>query len=74
MSKGVVRYHEQQDERVRVEEVDKGKTSAKGKKRIMAIQKNVIQGWGKGTRSLVNWAEVPPKKSEQQFPDLKTKH
>ena len=58
-------------EHVQVEEVDEGKTSVKRKKRTMAaIQKNVMQGWDKGMKSLVNWADVLPKKSRQQFPDL----
>ena len=41
-------------ERVQVE-VDEGKTSGKRKKKIMAtIQKNVMQGWGEGKRSMMN--------------------
>ena len=57
-----------------MEEVDEGKTSVKRKKRIATIRKNVMQGWGKGKRLLVNWVGVPPKKSKQQFPDLKTEY
>lgn len=42
---------------------------------ILAIQKNVTQGWVNGrTRSLVNCARVPPKDSRQQFPDLRMGH
>ena len=59
---------------VQVEEVDEGKTSVKRKEKIIAIQKNVMRGWAKGTKSLVNWARIPPKKSRQRFPNLKTEH
>ena len=48
-------------ERVQVEEMDEGKKSAK-KKRTMAKQKNAMQGCGKETGSVVDWAGVPPKK------------
>ena len=50
-------------ERVQVEEMDEGRKSAKKKMGTMTIQKNVMQGWGKGTRSLVNGARISPKKS-----------
>ena len=35
--------------------------------RIMAIKKNVTQGWGKGTRSLVNYARIALKKSRLKW-------
>ena len=42
---------------------------------ILAIQKNVTQGWiNERARSLVNCARVPPKDSRQQFPDLRMEH
>ena len=44
-------------ERVQVE-MDGRKMPVKRKKRIMAIQKNVRQGWGKGTGSPVNCART----------------
>ena len=44
-----------------MEEVGEGKKSAKNKSTV-AIQKNAMQGWGKGTRSLVNWARIPLKR------------
>ena len=48
-------------ERVQVEEMDEGKMPMKRKKGIMAMGKNVMQGCGKETRSLADWA---PKQSK----------
>ena len=74
LSKGVVRYHKRWDNGyvtctnggVRRENVREGKKE-KGV-RVMAVQKCMTQGWiGEGTRSLVNRARTPMKKSRQQL-------
>ena len=82
LSKGVIRYHKRWDNEyatcsnggVRTENVREGKKEKRV--RVMAVQKCVTQEWiGEGTRSLVNRARIPMKKSRQRlfiwFPDLK---